>query len=130
LNKKKGKEVHMRKESVCLLAVAVFVFFGVFSTVHGENEDKGAQVIVIEKGRMPQVTFPHHLHQKTLENDCNACHDMFPKQPGVIKELITQKKLRNQQVMNSKCVRCHKEKKAAGEKAGPVKCAQCHVRPK
>ena len=120
----------MRKKSACLIVVAAFVFLGLFSIAHGDNAEKGAKIIVIEKGRMPQVTFPHHKHQEALENNCNACHDLFPKQPGIIKQLIIQKTLRNQQVMNGKCIRCHKEKKAAGEKAGPTKCTQCHVRPK
>lgn len=94
------------------------------------EQDKGSETIVFEKGRMPQVTFSHHLHQERLNNDCSSCHDLFPMQSGIIKEMISQDKLKKQQVMNSKCVKCHKEKMAAGEAAGPTKCTECHVRSK
>ena len=30
--------------------------------------------------------------------------------------------------MNKICIKCHKLKKKAGEKAGPTKCSQCHVK--
>jgi len=120
----------MRKKLACLLIVVFFVFLAVFSYAHEDAANKGAEIIVIEKGRMPQVTFPHRMHQKVLENNCNACHDLFPKQPGIIKQLIVKKTLRNQQVMNGKCLKCHKDRKSAGKKAGPTKCTQCHVRSK
>ena len=92
--------------------------------------EKGEAVIHLEKGRMPQVTFPHHMHQKALDNNCNACHDMFPKQSGIIKEMILQEKLKKKQVMNLKCLKCHKNRKKAGLAAGPTKCTACHVRSK
>ncbi|MBC2716079.1 MAG: cytochrome c3 family protein [Desulfobacteraceae bacterium] len=120
----------MREKLVCLLIVVFFVFLAVFSYAHEDHDDFGDEIIILEKGRMPQVTFPHQMHQTVLENNCNACHDLFPKQHGIIKEMITQEKLKKQQVMNSNCLKCHKERKAAGQKAGPVKCTQCHVRSK
>jgi len=118
----KGEEINMSKKLTCLFIVLFFVFLAVFSYAQQDAESKGAEIIVIEKGRMPQVTFPHHEHQKTLENNCNACHDLFPKQPGIIKQLIVRKTLYNKQVMNSKCLKCHKDRKAAGKKAGPTRC--------
>jgi len=120
----------MSKKLACLLIVVFFVFLAVFARAQQDAESKGDEIIIIEKGRMPQITFPHQMHQKVLENNCNACHDLFPKQPGIIKKLITQEKLRNKQVMNGKCLKCHKDRKAAGKKAGPTKCTECHVRPK
>jgi hypothetical protein len=92
-------------------------------------QNSGSEVVVFEKGKMPQVVFPHHRHQQKLNNECNACHDLFPMQTGVIKEMILQEKLKKQQVMNSKCVKCHKDRVQAGLAAGPVKCTECHARP-
>lgn len=89
----------------------------------------GSEVVIFEKGKMPQVAFPHHLHQQKLNNECDRCHDLFPMQNGIIKEMIVQEKLKKQQVMNSKCVQCHKDRLQAGLSAGPVKCTACHVRP-
>lgn len=87
---------------------------------------QGAQTIVFEKIKMQPVTFPHHFHQERLDNNCNLCHDMFPKQKGVIRELINQQKLKHQQVMNGKCISCHKTTAAAGKPSGPTKCTECH----
>lgn len=95
-----------------------------------DAQNKGSETVIFEKGKMPKVIFAHHMHQQRLNNDCSSCHDLFPMQAGIVKEMIVQKKLKKQQVMNSKCIKCHKEKKAAGLNAGPVKCTQCHVRPK
>jgi hypothetical protein len=91
--------------------------------------DKGSETIVFEKGRMPQVTFKHHMHQEKLENECSACHDLFPMQAGAIRQMIADGKLKNQQVMNEKCVSCHKDRKKQGLAAGPTSCTACHVRP-
>lgn len=92
-------------------------------------QTSGAETVIFEKGKMPQVTFPHHQHQKTLEGNCNACHDLFPMTAGAIKDLINREKLKKQQVMNEKCLQCHKDRVKAGLSAGPVKCTECHVRP-
>jgi len=116
------------KRILMWLIVGTFCFTG-FLYAEEVSGGKGAEIVTFEKIKMNPVKFPHHLHQKALENNCNACHDLFPKQPGIIRELITQKKLQHQQVMNSKCLACHKANVAAGKKAGPVKCTECHVRP-
>ena len=92
--------------------------------------DRGAETVVFEKGRMPAVTFDHHMHQDRLDSECNACHDLFPMKTGIISEMITQEKLKQQQVMNSKCVKCHKDRKKEGLMAGPTKSTECHVRSK
>jgi transcription initiation factor IIF auxiliary subunit len=91
-------------------------------------QDKGSETVIFEKGRMSAVTFDHHMHQDKLDNECNACHDLFPMKKGIIKEMITEEKLKKQQVMNSKCVKCHKDITKQGLKAGPTKCTECHVR--
>jgi len=119
----------MRKGIICLVLLFAFVSIPFLSCVQAEKEDVGEEQITIEKGKMPAVTFPHRMHQKAL-GDCNSCHDLFPKKKGTIKDLVKQGTLKNQQVMNTKCISCHKDKKSAGEKAGPTKCTECHVRPK
>ena len=73
--------------------------------------------ITIEKG---EVNFPHYLHHDTI-GDCNVCHDLFPKTAGIIKDLKEQKKLKKKQVMNKTCIKCHKAKRNAGEKTGPIR---------
>jgi len=115
------------RNTLMWLIVGIFCFTG-FLYAHETTAENGADVIIFKKIRMNPVKFPHHLHQKALENNCNACHDLFPKQPGIIRKLIHEKKLQHQQVMNSKCLACHKSKAAEGKKAGPTKCTECHVR--
>lgn len=94
------------------------------------QQDKGSEIVIFEKGMMPQVTFDHHMHQRKLDDECNACHDLFPMQAGIIKEMIADGKLKKQQVMNEKCVKCHKDLKKEGLAAGPTSCTACHVREK
>jgi len=114
------------KKTVFLVTLIFVIGLAVYVTA----QDKGAETVIFEKGRMPAVTFPHHEHQQKLNNDCSSCHDLFPMKAGIIKEMIIQEKLKKQQVMNSKCVQCHKDRKKEGLEAGPTKCTQCHVRPK
>ena len=90
-------------------------------------QNQGNKEIKIDGGKRGAITFPHHLHQDVLGN-CNACHSIFPKSPGAIKELIVKKELKKKQVMNKTCIKCHKEKKKAGENAGPTRCSECHVK--
>ncbi len=114
------------KKTVFLLTSILIIGLAVFVTA----QDKGSETVIFEKGRMAAVTFPHHMHQQELDNDCNACHDLFPMEKGIIKEMIIQEKLKKQQVMNSKCVKCHKDRIKQGLAAGPKKCTGCHVRSK
>ena len=116
----------MKRILLCLL-VGIFCFAGSLQAQEATDQN-GADIVIFEKIKMNPVTFPHHLHHKVLVNNCNACHDLFPKQPGIIRELISQKKLQHQQVMNIKCIACHESNIAEGKKSGPVKCTECHVR--
>ncbi|MBW1959733.1 MAG: cytochrome c3 family protein [Deltaproteobacteria bacterium] len=59
----------------------------------------------------------------------NVCHDLFPQKAGVIQYLINQEKLKKKQVMNKKCLKCHRAKKKAGGKTGPASCSKCHLKP-
>lgn len=88
-------------------------------------QNRGADTITIDGGSRGQISFPHHLHQDTLA-DCNICHASFPQQPAAVHKLKQEGKLAPKQVMNKLCIKCHREKKAAGEKSGPTTCNQCH----
>ena len=112
-------------------AIAVWVFFLCLSGsgIAVTAMDWGSETIIFEKGRMPQVTFQHHMHMEKLGDECSACHDLFPMQAGGIKEMIADGKLKSQQVMNEKCVSCHKDLKKQGLATGPTSCTACHVRP-
>jgi len=115
-------------KKITVFIVSSFLVIGL--AVYVNAMEKGAETVIFEKGRMPAVTFDHHMHQDKLDNECNACHDLFPMKAGIIKEMITEEKLKKQQVMNSKCVKCHKDRKKQGLEAGPTKCTACHVRSK
>jgi len=89
-----------------------------------EAQDRGAKEILLSGGKKGDVPFPHGIHQVVLQ-DCTQCHNLFPQEPGAIGKLKADKKLKTKQVMKQ-CKNCHKAKKEAGEKAGPIGCKACH----
>ncbi len=91
------------------------------------GEDKGAANMILEGGKRGNVPFPHRQHQETLQ-DCQICHALFPQQAGSIETLKAAGTLKKKQVMNKQCTKCHRSKRKAGEKTGPVACKTCHVR--
>jgi len=91
----------------------------------GGVENKGAEEIVIPSGKRGDVPFPHRQHQDKLQ-DCNICHGLFPQIPGSINTLKAEGKLASKQIMNKQCVKCHREKRQAGEPSGPISCNTCH----
>ena len=113
----------MKAKIIGVIIGVVFLTCAIAAAV----QNQGAKVIKLDGGKRGDIDFPHHLHQNTI-GDCNACHDIFSKTAGIIKDLKEQKKLKKKQVMNKTCIKCHKEKKKAGEKAGPTICSQCHVK--
>jgi len=96
--------------------VVILIVFGILFSV---------AMAVAFKGN---VYFPHHMHQDNIK-DCNVCHNLFPQQAGVIQDLKNLEKLKKKQVMNKKCLKCHRAKKKAGEKTGPTSCSKCHLKP-
>jgi hypothetical protein len=91
------------------------------------TQNKGAENIEIPGGKRGNVHFPHRRHQENL-SDCQICHSVFPQHPGIIEKLKTEGKLKKKYVMNKLCTKCHKEKKRAGQKAGPTTCSKCHIK--
>jgi len=113
----------MKAKIIGVIIGVVFLTCAIAAAV----QNQGAKDIKLDGGNRGIVDFPHHLHQNTI-GDCNACHSIFPKTKGIIKDLKEQKKLKKKQVMNKTCIKCHKAKKKAGVKTGPIKCSQCHVK--
>ena len=107
---------------VLLVCFAVLITGGVLAL-----ENKGAADIQLTGGERGNVPFPHHQHQNKLV-DCKICHDDFPQEKGAIDRLKKEGKLKPKQVMNKLCTKCHKEKRQAGEKSGPVTCKECHIK--
>lgn len=114
------------------IALILLVLAGVLSIsvvpAFAQAQNTGAAEIVLNGGTSGNVHFPHQRHQVTLV-DCAICHSAYPQKAGAIEDLKAQEKLAKKQIMNEQCTKCHKEKKQAGEKAGPTSCTTCHVKP-
>jgi cytochrome c-type protein NrfB len=103
----------------------VTVLFGLLVAASvGAMENMGAKNITLYGGASGEVPFPHHRHQTVL-GDCNLCHGLFPQVSGSIEKLEAEGKLKKKQVM-VQCQTCHRNRAAQGQKAGPVKCRDCH----
>jgi hypothetical protein len=97
----------------------------VLPLIAGE-QNRGAATMALFGGKTGKVPFPHHDHQKALNDDCQACHAAFPQKAGAIEELKASGDLAKKFVMNKQCVKCHKAMKKAGKKSGPTSCKKCH----
>lgn len=109
------------KQAALFLLILILVFTGISNSA----DNKGPKEITLDGGTSGPVPFPHHRHQDTLGN-CMICHDMFPQKSGAIREFKEERKLTPKEVMNKSCIKCHREKKSAGEKSGPLTCTVCH----
>lgn len=108
--------------------ILLFLFLALTATVvWGNGENKGAANMTLEGGKRGDVPFPHHKHQEMLK-DCQICHVLFPQKAGSIEALKAEGKLKKKQVMNKQCTKCHRTKRKAGEKTGPVACKTCHIK--
>jgi len=112
---------------MAILLILLLVTAGFTTGICLGDTDRGEENISLYGGRKGNVMFPHHQHQTVLK-DCNLCHDLFDKEAGIIDKMKAEKKLKKKQVMNKRCIKCHRQKKKAGEKSGPTSCKKCHVR--
>lgn len=96
-----------------------------FATTTVPSENIGTADMVLEGGSTGKVPFPHHRHQKALNNDCQICHKAFPREKGVIFKLKQEKVIDKKSVMNA-CQACHKDLLSQGKPHGPTKCKECH----
>jgi hypothetical protein len=110
----------MKRKLIILLIPGFFIFLCTIAV--GQN--KGAENILLQGGKLGSVPFSHHLHQKLL-GDCNICHKAFPQTAGSIEKLKVEGKLKKKEAMDQ-CVECHKKEATTGGKALPTKCSECH----
>jgi hypothetical protein len=113
----------MRAKIIFIVFMSILIFF---STAISE-QNFGAENIILEGGQSGVVPFPHKMHQDTLK-DCNICHELFDQEIGSIEKLKDEDKLRAKQVMNTQCLKCHRDTKKAGKASGPISCATCHTK--
>ena len=119
----------MNVKLLVVLMSMVALIGGSFIAVSLATENQGAENIKLEGGKRGKVAFPHRQHQKNL-GDCQICHAVFPQESGAIRKLKSQGKLKKKYVMNKLCTKCHKKTKKAGQRSGPTKCKNCHIKGK
>ena len=117
----------MRVQFLFVLVLLAGIAFGAWITAPSAAKNKGAENIELYGGTRGNVSFPHRRHQEKLD-DCKICHSVFPQQAGIIKTLKADGKLKQKYVMNKLCTKCHKERKKAGQPAGPTTCTKCHIK--
>jgi len=111
--------------------IYIFLLIGAITTgvaFTAVDQNKGAKKMVIFGGKLGNVTFPHLRHQTVLD-DCNKCHNLIPQSAGSIQAKQKQNILKKKQVMNQ-CRQCHREMAKSQQKAGPIKCKECHQKNK
>lgn len=108
-------------------ALILAMMLPIDNRVHS-GEGHGPAELTLTMMKKSPVPFPHQRHQAALDNNCMACHDLFPKELGSIERLKGEKVLRSKQVMNKHCIKCHKERKKEKLPAGPISCKGCHVK--
>jgi len=107
-----------------VIFVAFMSILFIFSSALSE-QNLGAENIILEGGNSGVVPFPHKKHQDSLK-DCSICHELFDQEIGSIEKLKLEDKLQAKQVMNTQCLKCHREAKKAGNASGPLSCTTCH----
>lgn len=111
------------KNNLLVLIISLIVV-----TMQAWAEDNwGPDKMDIFSGRKASVPFSHRAHQ-TAVGDCNVCHMTFPQKSGAIQEQVESGVLAEKHVMNAVCVKCHRERKAAGLESGPTACSKCHIK--
>ena len=109
---------------LALVGLAVVGLAGAYTI---QTEDKGAPQLTLAGGNSGPVPFPHQAHQEAL-GDCRICHELFPQEAGAIERLKAAGELKQKQIMNKHCTKCHRQYKKDGKKTGPTTCKSCHVK--
>ncbi|SPD74657.1 putative cytochrome C3 [uncultured Desulfobacterium sp.] len=120
--------VCMRGKRMALLILSAFL--AVIVSANGDSRAQsekanGAENIVIDGGQKGNIQFPHWMHQKNL-SDCNICHSLFKQEPRAIEGLKAKGDLEKKQIMNSLCLKCHREENKKGNQSAPTACSACH----
>ncbi|WP_300462523.1 cytochrome c3 family protein [Desulfobacula sp.] len=108
-----------------IVLLTVFLFFTGYSYAMAQNT--GKKSMVLNGGNKGIVNFEHHMHQ-AIAKDCAICHSLFPQTPGSLDQSKENGTIKAKQVMNTVCLKCHRDMKKAGEKFGPVSCSGCHTK--
>ena len=79
-----------------------------------------------EESYWGRVTFTHMKHTEDYGFDCEECHHL--EMPGGFNKCSScHENLKN--TFHKNCFRgCHRELKAEGERTGPIKCRECHIK--
>ncbi len=112
------------KRCVYILLMTSLILGSTWVVTVAETKN-GAEEITLDGGKKGAVWFPHREHQNNL-GDCKKCHDLFPQEAGSIKKMKAGGELKKKQVMNKKCLSCHRKMKKMGTPAGPTSCKKCH----
>ena len=107
------------------ILLLITLILGTALVVAVANTEKGAEEMTMVGGEKGDVWFPHRKHQNNL-GDCKTCHDLFPQEAGTIQKMKAEGELKKKQIMNKKCLACHRKMKKAGEPTGPTSCKKCH----
>ncbi|HHI96898.1 MAG TPA: hypothetical protein ENJ96_03520 [Thermodesulfatator atlanticus] len=145
----------MKRFGVLFLVLSFFGWVG-WSLAENTKELSELKVPLVKEYqvKMGRVTFPHGKHFLDAGYSCGTCHHvkknnvegkMVPEPMTVekVKELAAQGKVAFQcktchgdlkrsqykKLFHKNCLSCHKALKAEGKKV-PVKCRDCHVKPK
>jgi hypothetical protein len=111
----------MRVKFIFIVIISIMLLLSIAYS----EQNFGAENIILEGGESGEVPFPHKMHQDTLK-DCNICHALFDQKIGSIEQLKVEEKLKAKQIMNTQCLKCHRDTKKAGGASGPISCATCH----
>ena len=111
----------MRKS---LFLISALFFIG-WTGIATSGENKGAENVTISAGKAGNVPFSHKNHQDKIE-DCMVCHQLVPKEKNAVSELIGTGTISKQQVMNTQCIKCHRQLKLEEKASGPIACNECH----
>lgn len=101
------------------------VWFGSVSGGLIASENKGAETIRLPGGPSGDITFRHRVHQGNVP-DCGECHALFPQEPNGILESKKEGRIKNRQVMDGLCLKCHRQLKKEEKPTGPLSCRECH----
>ena len=118
---KQRRNMQARTITIAIMCILLAV------AIAAASQKTGAADMTLDGGKTGAVQFPHKAHQDNLK-DCNICHDVFPQEKGAIDKLKAEGKLAAKQVMNTQCLKCHRDNKKAGKPSGPTGCTKCHGR--
>jgi hypothetical protein len=120
-------------------ALVLAAFIGCHSPTSGSEDANKPRADVIRIDGLkqfgslerPAVVYLHEKHTQALAKkgkDCATCHQPDKKYMSTkFKRLKDTSKQQTMDIYHDNCTACHRQTAAAGEKAGPVACNECHV---